>query len=102
MIPLFAVIRISRKKDAKKKDPSRGDRRQDAPERFRLWLPLFLIWLLLLPLVLVLLPLAALALLILRVNPLRAFAVFWQTLTGLTGTHIEVNGPEALVYVRIF
>lgn len=98
MIPLFAVIRISRKKDAKKKDPSR----HGGSERLRLWLPLFLIWLLLLPLVLVLLPLAALALLILQVNPFRAFAVFWQTLTGLTGTHIEVNGPDALVYVRIF
>jgi hypothetical protein len=112
MIPLFAIIRISTKKDS-----SRGKRRRhDAPppqhaktaragdpvERLGLWVPLFLIWLLLLPLVLVLLPLAMLALLVLRVNPFRALAAFWQTLAGLTGTHVEVNAPDALVYVRIF
>jgi hypothetical protein len=90
MIPLFAVVRISTRKY-----PSRGN-------GLRLWIPLFLIWLLLLPLVLVLSPLAILALLVLRVHPFRAFAVFWQTLTGLTGTHIEVSAPDALVYVRIF
>lgn len=117
MIPLFAVIRISTAKKSMKSDLSLGQRRpHDAPppqhaktaragdsgERFGLWIPLFLIWLLVLPLVLVLLPLAALALLALRVNPFRAFAAFWQTLAGLTGTHIEVNAPDALVYVRIF
>jgi hypothetical protein len=98
MIPLFAVIRISTTKHSSNGNP----RRQDAPSRLRLWIPLFVVWLLLLPLVLVLLPLAALALLVIRVNPFRAVAVFWQTLAGLTGTLIEVNAPDALVYVRIF
>jgi hypothetical protein len=50
----------------------------------------------------VLLPLAMLALLVLRVNPFRAMAAFWHTLAGLTGTYVEVNAPNALVYVRIF
>ena len=118
MIPLFAVIRISTNKESTKCDSSRGQRRRHkapppqqakiglagdpGPQRSGFWIPLVLIWLLLLPLVLVLLPLAALALLALRVNPFRAFAAFWQTLAGLTGTHIEVNAPDALVYVRIF
>jgi hypothetical protein len=98
MIPLFAVIRV-----ATTKDSSNGNARwQNPPLRLRLWIPLFLIWLLLLPLVLVLLPLAILALLLLRLNPFRALAALWQVLTGLTGTHIEVNAPDALVYVRIF
>jgi hypothetical protein len=97
MIPLVAIIRISQHKESRLS----GRRRRDVPRSLRLWIPLFLIWLLLLPLVLVLLPLAMLALLVVRINPFRAFAAFWQTLTGLTGTHIEVNGPDALVYVRI-
>jgi hypothetical protein len=98
MIPLFAIIRVSTTKDSSREN----NRRQHAPRGLRLWIPLFLIWLLLLPLVLVLLPLAIAALLMLRVNPFHAFAVFWQTLSGLTGTLIEVNAPDALVYVRIF
>jgi hypothetical protein len=63
---------------------------------------LFLIWLLLLPIVLVLLPLAMLAMVIVQVNPFRALATFCQILSGLTGTHIEVDAPDALVLVRIF
>ena len=98
MIPLFAVIRITTTKHSSNRNP----RKRDAPSRLRLWIPLFLVWLLLLPLLLVLLPLAMLALLVIRVNPFRALAVFWQTLSGLTGTLIEVNAPDALVYVRIF
>ncbi len=80
MIPLFAVIRV---------------------ERFRLWIPLFIVWLLVLPLVLVLLPLAMLALLVVRINPLRALVTFWQVFTGVTGTNIEVKDKNAAVQVRI-
>ncbi len=98
MIPLVAIIRISKQR----KDPWISQHREpEVPEKLRLWIPLFLVWLLLLPLVLVLLPLAMLALLVVRISPFRAFAAFWQTLSGLTGTHIEVNAPEACVYVRI-
>lgn len=69
---------------------------------FRLWIPLFLVWLLLLPLVLVLLPLAFLVLLLIRVNPFRAFLTGWQILAGMKGTHIEVQDGKALVLIRIF
>jgi hypothetical protein len=81
MIPLFAVVRV---------------------DRLRLWVPLFVVWLLLLPFLLLLLPLMTLACLFLGINPLRACAAFWQTLSGLRGTHIEVNDGESLVLVRIF
>jgi len=69
---------------------------------FRLWIPLFLVWLLLLPLVLVLLPVAFIALVVVRINPFRALAAGWQILTGLRGTHIEVEDGNALVLIRIF
>lgn len=69
---------------------------------FRLWIPLFLVWLLLLPLVLVLLPLAILVLLLVRVNPFRALLTGWQILTGLKGTHIEIQDGKALLLIRIF
>jgi hypothetical protein len=98
MIPLFAIIRVSQLKESRQA----GRRTRDVPQRLRLWIPLFLIWLLLLPFLLLLLPLAMLALLVVRVNPFRALAALWQTLSGLTGTHIEVNAPDASVYVRIF
>lgn len=80
MIPLLAVIRV---------------------DWLRLWIPLFVIWLLLLPLVLVLLPLAMLACLAIRVDPFPALGAFWQVFTGLRGTNIEVNDPNAQVRVRI-
>ncbi len=98
MIPFFAVIRISTRKNSHRPQP----RKRPLPGWLGLWVPLFLIWLLLLPLVLVLLPLAMLACLIVRVNPFRALAALWCILSGLSGTHIEVNAPDALVLVRIF
>lgn len=76
--------------------------RKNGRRGFRLWIPLFLIWLVLLPLVLVLLPLAFVVLLIVRVNPFRAFSGLWRVVAGLKGTHIEVDDGEAAVLVRIF
>jgi hypothetical protein len=81
MIPLVAVIRV---------------------DRLRLWIPLFLVWLLLLPFLLLLLPLAIVACLVVRINPFRALAFFWQVFAGLRGTNIEVNDGNAAVVVRIF
>jgi len=98
MIPLFAVIRISTRPDRRRFKPGS----KPLPGWYGIWVPLFLVWLLLLPLVLVLLPLAMLALVMVRVNPFRALATFWQILSGLTGTHVEVNAPDASVLVRIF
>jgi uncharacterized membrane protein len=85
MIPLFAVIGF----------------RTQRNHRFRLWLPLFLAWLLLLPVVLLLLPLFCIACLAGRINPLRALSTAWQILTGLKGTHVEVEDNNSFVLVRI-
>ena len=86
MIPLIAVVGF----------------RTNKRHGFRLWIPLFLIWLLLLPLVLVLLPLAFIILAVMKINPFRAFRTGWQILTGLRGTHIEVQDSNAFVLIRIY
>jgi hypothetical protein len=77
MIPLFAVIRI-----------------RNARHRFGLWLPLCLLWLLVLPLVLVLLPFFVIACLIISTNPFRVLAIGWRVLSGLAGTHIEIEKQQ--------
>jgi len=84
MIPLFVVIRI-----------------RNARHRFGLWLPLFLVWLLLLPVVVLLLPFFVIACLIARMNPLRVFATGWRLLSGLAGTHIEIEKQQEKVLLRI-
>jgi len=76
MIPLFVVIRI-----------------RNARHRFGLWLPLFLVWLLL-PLVLLLLPVFVIACLMARANPFRFLVRGWQLLSGLAGTHIEIEKQQ--------
>jgi hypothetical protein len=86
MIPLLMHVRI-------RKASHRG---------FGLWIPLFLIWVLLLPLVVVLLPFAFIALLIVKVNPFRAFVTGWMLLIGLRGTHIEVQDQRTAVLVQIY
>ena len=67
----------------------------------RLWLPLFLAWLLLLPVVLLLLPMFWIACLLTKVHPWRALATGWQVLTGLKGTHVEIDDSKSLVLIRI-
>jgi hypothetical protein len=59
--------------------------------RFRLWLPLLLIWLLLAPLLLLLSPFLVVALLVLQVNPFRGVAVAWQFLSGFRKTEFEFD-----------
>ncbi len=85
MIPLMAVLGLRTRRN----------------HIFRIWIPIFLVWLLLLPLVLVLLPVFFVAALIVRVNPLRAIAAGWNLLTGLSGTHIELEDPEHYVLIRL-
>jgi hypothetical protein len=70
--------------------------------RFRLWLPLFLIWLVILPFALVTLPVVALVLALLGHNPLRPFVAFWDVLCALPGSHVEVRGRDALVFLHIY
>jgi hypothetical protein len=40
--------------------------------------------------------------LVVRINPFRTFRALWNLLAGLTGTHIEVKAPDAMVLIRIF
>ncbi|MNK72779.1 hypothetical protein D3C87_922630 [compost metagenome] len=69
--------------------------------RFRLWIPLFLLWILLLPLLLVSLPVVALVCLSVRVNALRLYAAAWEILSSLRHTLVEVNSPGTEVRVRL-
>jgi hypothetical protein len=85
MIPLIAVVQIQPR-----------HRR-----RFRLWLPLFLVWLLLVVLGLVLSPVILIACLIVRLNP---FLTVWGLIgvfVAMAGTHIEVRAPDATILVRV-
>jgi hypothetical protein len=67
----------------------------------RICIPLVLLWLLLLAFALLLLPILLLASLIVRVNPLRAFAVFWQIVNSLKGTNVEFNQAGRSIAIRL-
>lgn len=71
------------------------------PRRFRLWIPILLVWVLLLPFVLVLAPLVFAACLAACGNPFRGVAVFWQLFSGLRGVRVEVDDPGEAVSIRI-
>jgi hypothetical protein len=86
MIPMLAVLRVER--------PLR--------RRIRLWLPLFLLWLLALPVLIVTLPVAAVILIAYRRNPLRLFAAYWNLLSAIPGSHIEMNGRGRHVYLHVY
>jgi hypothetical protein len=67
----------------------------------RLWLPLFLFWLLLLPLLVLAFPFLLAAALIFGIR-------FWSTiravlglLAGFRGTRVEVDDPNARVFVKL-
>jgi hypothetical protein len=70
--------------------------------RFPLWIPILLLWLVLLPFVLLLAPLVFVACLVLRVNPFRGIAVYWQLFNALRGVRIVVEDPAAPLSIRIF
>lgn len=72
------------------------------PRRLHLWLPLFLVWLLLAPFLLVLSPFLLLVPLVLGQNPFAVFAALYGLLSALTGTRVEVDSPDAFVFIRIF
>jgi hypothetical protein len=87
MIPMVAVVRVER--------PLRHG--------IRLWLPLFLLWLLALPVLIVALPVVAVILVAYRRNPLRLFAAYWQLLSAIPGTHLEVSGRRGRrVYMHVY
>jgi hypothetical protein len=68
---------------------------------FRLWIPIFLLWLLALPVGLALLPVALIFCLACWVNPFRMLAVFWQILSTLKDTNVEVAHRSASVSICI-
>jgi hypothetical protein len=82
--------------------PMLADLTVETPRRrFRVWLPLFLVWLILLPLFLVVLPFAAIACVIVQINPFRALAVLFAVLAAVSGTEVAVQRPGATIFIRI-
>jgi hypothetical protein len=69
--------------------------------RPRIWIPLPLLWLLLLPFAIPLLPLSVAACLICSIPPRRALGALWQILSGLGGTHIEVDAPGVSILITL-
>jgi hypothetical protein len=55
-----------------------------------------------LPVVLLLLPVFFVACLVVRVNPIQALSVFWDIVTTLKGTDIEVDERDCSILIRIF
>ena len=85
--PMLAVVHIM---------PSRTRR------RLRLWVPLFLVWLLLLPFVLVLLPVYFVVCAVMDIAPFATLGAFFAVLGSLNGTHVEVDSPDAAVFIHVY
>ena len=85
MIPMILAVKVA---------PSDG-------RIIRVWIPLFLIWLLLLPLAIVLAPIALIVALVLGCDVWRGTRAIFGVFTGLSGTHVEVDAPDAYVRVHI-
>jgi hypothetical protein len=69
--------------------------------RFRLRIPILLVWVLLLPFVLLLAPLVFVVCLAARGSPFRGVALFWQLFSGLRGVRVEVDDPREAISIRI-
>lgn len=67
----------------------------------RLWLPLFLIWLLLLPLFVLALPFLFVASLVFGFRLLRSIGAVMALLAGFKGTNVEVENPDARIFVKL-
>ena len=85
MIPLFLTVSI----------------RPAGQPPFRLWLPLVLVWLLLSPLLILLIPAAMLLGVIAGMNPFTALGSVVAVFCALAGTHVEVQAPDASVFIHI-
>ena len=68
---------------------------------FRLWIPLFFVWLLLLPFALFVLPVAFVVCVVFDIDPIEAIATVLALLASLSGTHIEIDTPNAFVFFHI-
>ena len=87
MPPLFMIVHIL---------PSRSHR------GLRLWVPVFLIWILLLPFVLVLLPVFFVVCAAIDIHPFKTLGAFMHLLGSLGGTHVEVDSPDANVFIHVY
>jgi uncharacterized membrane protein len=79
MIPLVAMVGLRGKQS----------------RRFRLWLPVVLVWFLLMPLALLLSPVILVLSLACRVNPFRVVSVLWQILSALSHTEVDIDRAGA-------
>ena len=68
----------------------------------RLWVPLFLVWLFLLPFALVLLPVDFVVCAAIDIHPFRTLGTLFSVLGSLTGTHVEVERPDASVFIHVY
>jgi hypothetical protein len=96
MLPMMAIVNVRSRPHIL--EPDFCERR---PRNIRLWLPLFLIWLVLLPFALLLAPFLLLALAVMGRRPIAIFAGALGLLTALSGTRIEVNSPQASVFIHV-
>jgi hypothetical protein len=97
MIPMMAIVNVQSRPLVL--EPDYYERR---PRNIRLWLPLFLIWLVLLPFALLLAPFLLLALAVMGRRPVAIVAGVLGLLAALSGTRIEVNSPQASVFIHVF
>ena len=87
MLPMFMIVHVL---------PNANHR------GIRLWVPVFLIWILLLPFLLVLLPVFFVVCAVIDIHPFKALGAFFAILTSLNGTHIEVDSPDASVFIHVY
>lgn len=85
MIPMLLVLRI----------------RQDRGRTVRLYVPLFLVWVLLAPFALVALVVLCVIAPLRGIAPHRAPVLVWQLTCGLRGLHVDIDSPEACVFVKV-
>jgi hypothetical protein len=67
----------------------------------RLWVPLFLLWVLLLPFAVVLLPALFIVCAVADIDPVGAISTVMSIIAGLSGTHVEVDTPNAFLFFHI-
>jgi len=67
----------------------------------RLWVPLFLLWVLLLPFAVVLLPALFIVCAVADIDPFLAVSTMMSLIASLSGTHIEVDTPDAFLFFHI-
>ena len=70
--------------------------------RFRLPVPVVLLWILLLPFAPLLLLVLLIACAVYGVNPFRAAGAFFQLFVSLRGTQVQVQSSQASIAISLF